>query len=121
MPLFADCAQDDAFGPFSDATASNDPFTLSELDEMPFDFGDFQAAETPSDGEMTPTAADSWIFEGSGSEGSSSLSGSALSFGGSSEDAQELQKGLEATILEEPADRRARHHETHSRVASTDQ
>lgn len=111
---------DDAFGPFSDAAAPSDPFTLSDPDDSPFDFGDFQAAEAPSDGEMTPTA-DSWTFDGSGSEGSGSLSGSALSFGGSSEEAQELRESLEAATLEDQENQAGRRREAHLREASLGQ
>ncbi|KAF8516965.1 SIT4 phosphatase-associated protein-domain-containing protein [Hysterangium stoloniferum] len=58
---------DDGFGPFSDAVVSNDPFQMDQ-DDSPFDFGDFQVAEAPGDGEMTPTAG-SWTFEGEGADG----------------------------------------------------
>ena len=108
--------QDDAFGPFSDATA-NDPFTHSEQDDSPFDFGDFQAAETPSDGEMTPTAG-SWTFEGGSSEGSSSLSGSTLSMGGSSEEMLELRESVEAFSLEDHGEEGAPPVDLHLRAPS---
>jgi len=65
-------ADDDGFGPFSDAAAADgsDPFTFSssfsdEMEDTAFDsfadFGEFSAASPPKDGELTPTAG-SWTF-----------------------------------------------------------
>ncbi|KAF8584092.1 SAPS-domain-containing protein [Ramaria rubella] len=102
---------DDAFGPFSDVTAPNDPFTLSDQDDSPFDFGDFQAAEGPSDGEMTPTAG-SWTFEDSSSDG--------LSFSGLSKDETDLRETLEAASLKDNQEESALR-ETHSRSPSIGQ
>lgn len=74
-------AQDDGFGPFSDAAAASgtDPFTFSsslsdELDDSSFesfgDFGDFQGGS----GELTPTG-DSWTFASASSSGTSESEG----------------------------------------------
>lgn len=99
--------QDDGFGPFSDATA-HDPFIPSDQDDSPFDFGDFQVAEAPGDGETTPTAG-SWTFEGGSSEGSGSLSSSALSLSASSEEMSELRDSFEASSLESHGEEGARY------------
>ncbi|KAJ7073869.1 SIT4 phosphatase-associated protein-domain-containing protein [Mycena amicta] len=92
-------ADDDGFGPFSDAAASSgsDPFTFAssspssafsdEMDDSAFDdnfgdFGDFQGGgefgdgsvgSPPKDGELTPTAG-SWTFTSSSGMSDSSSS-----------------------------------------------
>jgi hypothetical protein len=69
---------------------------------------------------MTPTAG-SWTFEGGGSEESNSLSGSALSIGGSSEGMSELRESFEASSLDDYQEEELRSHDVHLRAPSIGQ
>lgn len=69
---------------------------------------------------MTPTAG-SWTFEGGSSEGSGSLSGSALSLSACSEDMSELRDSFEASSLENHGEEGARFLDPQSRAPSIGQ